>query len=256
MLNKLIVESTYSIHIHFCLYSSCAILIIWSHWRELESDRGKLGLFAKLYLRKLRGIIFIQSSIAKSCMTFCKPMECRQPSLSFTISQSLLKLMATESVMASYHFILCRSLFFLSSIFPSIRVFFNELALHIRWPKYWNFSFGFRISPFNEYLGLISFRIEWFDLLALEGLSGVFSGLIVKSINSWALSLIYGPTLTSIYDYWKNHSFDCMDLCQQSDVSAFNMLSRFLNSLSSKRQASFNFMAAVTICSDFGAQEN
>ena len=86
-----------------------------------------------------------------------------------------------------------------------IRVFFNESVLHIRWPKYWNFSFN--ISPSNEYLGLISFRI---DLISLEfrGFSRVFSNTTVKSINSSPLSLLYGPTLTSVHDYWENHSFD------------------------------------------------
>ena len=91
----------------------------------------------------------------------------RQASLSFTISQSLLKLMSIESVMPSKHLILCRPLLLLSSIFPSIRVFSSELALYIRWPKYWSFSFS--ISPSNEYSGLISFKIEWFDLLAVQG---------------------------------------------------------------------------------------
>ena len=85
--------------------------------------------------------------------------------LSFTISRSLLKLMSIESMMPSNHLIFCRPLLLLPSIFPSIRVFSNELALHIRWPKYWNFSV--RISPSNEYSGLISFRIDWFDLLAI-----------------------------------------------------------------------------------------
>ena len=85
--------------------------------------------------------------------------------LSFTISQSLLKLTATESVMPSHHLILCRPLL-LPSIFPSIRFFSTELALHIRWPKHWSFSFS--ISPSEEYLGLISFRIDWFDLLAVQ----------------------------------------------------------------------------------------
>ena len=89
-----------------------------------------------------------------------------QASLSFTISQSLFKLMCIESVMLSNHLILCHPLL-LSSIFPSIRVFSNELALRIRWPNYWSFSF--RISPFSEYSGLISFRIDWFDLLAVQG---------------------------------------------------------------------------------------
>ena len=88
----------------------------------------------------------------------------RQSSLSSTISQSLLKLMSTESVMPSNHLILCHSFLLLLSVFPSIRVFSNESVLHIKWPKYWSFS----ISPSNEYSGLISFRIDWFDLLAVQ----------------------------------------------------------------------------------------
>ena len=91
---------------------------------------------------------------------------CQAP-LSFTISWNLLKLMSTEMVMLSNHLILCRPLLLLPSIFPSIRIFSNELALRIRWPKYWSFSFS--ISPSNEYSGLISLRIDWFDLLAVQG---------------------------------------------------------------------------------------
>ena len=87
----------------------------------------------------------------------------RQASLSITISRNLLKLMSIESVMSSYHLILCHPLLLLPSIFPSIRVFPNESALHIRWPKYWSFSFI--ISPSDEYSGLISFRVDWYDLL-------------------------------------------------------------------------------------------
>ena len=90
-----------------------------------------------------------------------------QASLSFTMSQSLLKLLSIESVMASKHLILCLPLLFLPSIFSSIRVFSNEWALHIRWPKYWSFSFS--ISPSNEYSGRISFRMDWFDFLAVQG---------------------------------------------------------------------------------------
>ena len=90
-----------------------------------------------------------------------------QASLSFTISQSLLKLMSVESVMPSNHLILCCPLLLLPLIFPSIRVFSNESLLHIRWPKYWSFSFS--ISPSNEYSGLISFRMDWLDLLAVQG---------------------------------------------------------------------------------------
>ena len=91
----------------------------------------------------------------------------RQASLSITNSRSLLKLMSIESVMPSSHLILCRPLLLLPSIFPSIRVFSNESTLRIRWPKYWSFSFN--ISPFNEHPGLISFRLDWLDLLAVQG---------------------------------------------------------------------------------------
>ena len=90
-----------------------------------------------------------------------------QASQSFTISQRLLRLMSIESVMPSNHLILCQPLLLLPSIFPSIRVFSNESVLHLRWPKYW--SFGFSIHPSNEYSELISFRIDWFDLLAVQG---------------------------------------------------------------------------------------
>ena len=118
----------------------------------------------------------------------------RQASLSFTISQSLLKLMSIESVMPSNHLILCR-LLLLPSIFPSIRVFSNESALCISQPKYW--SFNFSISPSNEYSGLISFRIDWFYLLAVQG---TFKNLLqFESIISLVLSLLYGPALISYY---------------------------------------------------------
>ena len=107
-------------------------------------------------------------SAAQSCPTHCNPMDCStQASLSFTVSRSLLKLMSIESVMPSNHLILCHPLLLLPSIFPSIRVFSNESALHIRWPNYWSFSFS--ISPSNEYSGLISFRTDWLDLLAVQG---------------------------------------------------------------------------------------
>ena len=122
-----------------------------------------------------------------------------------------------ELVMSSNHLIFSHPLLFLLSIFPSIRVFFNESALHIRWPKDWSFSFG----PSNDYSGLIYFRIDLFDLCSPEFFQESSSAPQFKSINSLALSLLYGPTLTSVDDYWKNHSFDYTDFCQQSDVSAF-----------------------------------
>ena len=136
----------------------------------------------------------------------------RQASLSFTVSRSLLKLMSTEWVMPSNYLILCHPVLFLPSIFPSIRVFFNESDLPIRWPKYWSFSFS--ISPSNEYSGLISFRIGWFGFPAGQGtLKGILQHHSLKASVFLALSLLCGPTLTSIHDYWKNHSFDYMDLC-------------------------------------------
>ena len=105
-------------------------------------------------------------SVTRSCLTLCHPMTAvHQASLSFTISRSLLKLMSTVSVMPSKHLVLCRPLLLLPPIPPSIRVFSNESVLCIRWPKYWSFS----ISPPNEYSGLISFRIDWFDLLLVHG---------------------------------------------------------------------------------------
>ena len=130
----------------------------------------------------------------------------QQASLSFTISWSLLKLMSIASVMPSNHLILSCPLLLLPSIFPSIRVFSNGLALQIRWPKYWSFSFN--ISPSNEYSVLISFRVDWLDLLAVQRILKSSSILQFKGISSSVLKLLYGPTLTSIHDYWKNHSFD------------------------------------------------
>ena len=138
-------------------------------------------------------------------------------SLSITNSQSLLKLTFIESVMPSNHLILCCLCLLLPSIFPRIRVFSNESALHIRWPKYWNFSFS--ISPSNEYSGVTSFMIDWFDLLAVQKDPQKYSPKsLLKSFNSLAVNFLYGLTLTSIHDYWKNHSFDKMDLWWQSNV--------------------------------------
>ena len=140
-------------------------------------------------------------------------------SLSITNSWSLLKLMSIELVMPSNHLILCYPLFPQSSIVPSIRVFFNESFLHIRWPKYWSSSFS--MSTSNKYSGLISFRMDWLDLFAVQGILKSLLQHHSSSINSSALSFIYGSTLTSVHDYWKNHSFDQMDICWQSNVSAF-----------------------------------
>ena len=134
--------------------------------------------------------------------------------------QGLLKLMSIELVMPSTHLILYHLLLLLPSIFPSIRVFSNESALCIRWPKYWSFSFS--ISPSNEYSGLISFTIGWFDLLAVQGtLKSLLQHHSSKALNSSVLSLLYSITLISLHDYRKNHNFNYRDLCWQSNVSAF-----------------------------------
>ena len=122
----------------------------------------------------------------------------RQASLSITNSQSLQKRTSIESVMPSNHLILCCPLLLLSSVFPSIRVFSNESAHRIRWPKYWSFSFN--ISPSNEHSGLISFRMDWLDLLAVQGTLKSSPTPQFKSINSSTLSFLYSPTLTSIQD--------------------------------------------------------
>ena len=119
---------------------------------------------------------------------------------------SIPKLMSIESVMPS-NLIFCRPLLFLPSIFPNIRIFSNKTTLPIRWPKCWSFSIG----PPNDYSGLISFRIDWFALLAIQGTLNSPAPQF-KSISSLLLSLLYGPTLTTVHDYWKNHYFDYMDL--------------------------------------------
>ena len=119
-------------------------------------------------------------------------------------SWSLLKLMSIELVMPSNHLILCHLLLFPPSIFPNIRVFSNESTLRNRWPKYWSFSF----SSSNEYSGQISFRMDWFDLLAVQGTLKTSPTPQFKSINSSSFSLLYSLNFTSIHDYWKNHSFD------------------------------------------------
>ena len=127
-----------------------------------------------------------------------------QASLSITNSWSLLKLMSTELVMPSKHLTLYCPLFFLPSIFSSIRVFSNESALHIRWPIYWSVSFS--INPSNEYSGLIFFRLIGLISLQSKGLSRVFSNTTVQKHQFFGAWL--RPTLTSTHDCWKNRSFD------------------------------------------------
>ena len=140
------------------------------------------------------------SSVTQSCPTLYDPITAAcQVSLSTTNSRSLLKLMTIESVMPSNQLILCHPLLLPPSIFHSIRVFSSESVLHIRWPEYWSFSLN--ISPSNEYSGLISFRIDCLDLLAVQGTLRSLIQHQFKNINSSVLSFLYSPSLTSRHDY-------------------------------------------------------
>ena len=130
----------------------------------------------------------------------------RQASLSITISRGSLTFTSIESVVPSSHLILCRPLFLLPQMPPSIRVFSNESILRMRWPKYWSFSFS--IIPSKEHPGLISFRMDWLDLPAVQGTLKSLLQHHSSKISSLALSFLYSPTLISIHDYWKNHSLD------------------------------------------------
>ena len=156
----------------------------------------------------------------------------RQSFLSITNSWNLLNFTSMESVMPSNHLILCHRLILPPSIFPSIRVFSNESVLRIKWPKDLNFSFS--ISPSNEYSGLISFRIDWFNSLAVQypciSRGSQESSTIpqLKSINSSALSFLYSPTLTSIEDYWKTIALTRRTFVSKVMSLLFNMLSRLV----------------------------
>ena len=148
-------------------------------------------------------------------------------SLFITNSRSLLKPMSIESVMPSNHLILCRPLLLLPSIFPSIRVFSNESALHIRWPKYWSFSLS--ISPSNEHPGLTSFRMDWLDLLAVQGtLKSLLHHHSSKASILWHSAFfivqLSHPNMTT----GKTIALTYMNLCEQSDALLFDTVSRFV----------------------------
>ena len=174
-----------------------------------------------------------------------------QAFLSFTISWNLLKFMSIELVMLSNHLMLCHPLLFLPSTFPSIRVFSNELALRIRWPKYWSFIFS--ISSSNEYSGLISFKIDLFDFLAGQGTQESSPVPQFESINFLVLSLFYGPThihtwlLEKLWWYRPLLAMWCLCFLKHClDLSElFSQGARF-----------FNFVAAITTSSEIGDQEN
>ena len=163
----------------------------WKPEKYLQMEQGQRVSFTSLQLLS-RIQLFVTPWTAA-----------RQPSLSIRNSWSLLKLMSIESVIPPNHLILCRPLLPLPSIFPSIRVFSNESVLHIRWPKYRRSSLS--ISPSNEYSGLIFLRMDWLDILAVQGtLKSLFQHCSSKASILWRQL----PSLISIHDYWKNQSFD------------------------------------------------
>ena len=186
-------------------------------WEECIFWVFQQGLLESSWESLALGFVVVQS--LSHIRLFVTPWTAaRQASLSFTISQSLLKLMSIELVMPTNHLILCRPLLLLPSIFPSARVFSSESTLLlITWPKYWSFSFS--ITPSSEYSGLISLMMDWLDILAVQGTLKSSPTPQFKSISSSAFTFLYGPTLTSVWDSWKNHSFDCIDLCQQIDMA-------------------------------------
>ena len=146
------------------------------------------------------------NSVTQPCLTLCDPMNRSMPGL--PVHHQLPEFIQTQSidsVMPSSHLILSPPLLLLPPIPPRIRLFSNKSALRMRWPKFWSFSFSISLS--NEHPGLISFRMNWLDLLAVQG---TLKSLLqqFKNINSSALSFLYNPTLISIHDYWKTHSFD------------------------------------------------
>ena len=189
---------------------------------KVKEESEKVGLKLNIQKTKIMASGPISQSVQSlSCVwLFVTPWTAvHQTSLSITNSQSLLKHMSIEPVMPCNHLLLCRPLLLLPSIFPGIRVFLNESVLCIRWPKYWSFSFS--ISPPNEYSGLISFRMDWMDLLAVQGtLKSILQHHSLKASILQHLAF-FMTTLTSIYDYRKDHSFDYMDLYQPSNASAF-----------------------------------
>ena len=172
-------------------------------WLRSSALIAKFRLKLKKVGKTTRPARYQFSSVPKSCLTLCNPMDCSTPGL--LVHYQLLELAQAQvhQVGDAIHFIFCRPLLRMPSVFPRIRVFSSQSFLCIRWPKYW--SFNFSISPFNEYSGQISFRKSACSPRDSQVSSPTPQ---FKSINSSVLSFIYSPTLISIHDYWKSHSFD------------------------------------------------
>ena len=185
--------------------------LIVDYYTKWELDSRDKSKSMSLQFTRHRSFIFCRLSVQFSRSVVSNSLwphglQHARPPLSNTNSRSLLKLMAIESVMASNHLIICHPLLLQPSIFSSIRVFSNKSALHIRWPKDWSFSFS--INHSNKYSGLILFKMDWLDLLAVQGTLKSSPTQQFKSTNSSVLNFLYSPVLTSIHDYWKNHSLD------------------------------------------------
>ena len=178
---------------------------LYSPWNSPGQNTGvgRLSLLQGIIPTQGSKVLSVQSLSHVQLFVIPWTAAC-QVSLSITKSWSLLKLKSIESVMPSNYLILSHPLLFLPSVFPSIRVFYSESVLHIRWPKYWSFIFS--ISPSSEYSGPISFRMNWLDLPAVQGTLKSF--LQHHSSKASILSFLHHPTLTSIHDHWKNHSLD------------------------------------------------
>ena len=188
------------------------IQLVHSNFSTVKSECSYLPSFFFEFIVSFQKLQFSSVQSLSHVQLFTAPWTAvRQASLPITNSQSLPKHMSIVSVMPSNHLIFCCLLLLLHSIFPSIRVFSNESAPCIRWPKY--LSFSFNRSPSNEHIELISIRMNWLDLLAVQGTLRS----LLRHHNSKAsipgLSFLYSPTLTSTHDYWKNYSFDYMDIC-------------------------------------------
>ena len=198
---------------HFCRFCSGLFFFLpWGMW-DLSSQTRDWSLTPCIGRQSLRHWITKEVSLNLIVVVVIfQPASCVQLSVTpWTVARqtSLSFIIFLEFAQTQVHWVIdaiqpphpLPPLLLLPSIFPSIRVFSNQSALHITWPKYWSFSF--RISPSNEYSGLISFRIDWFDFLLSKGLSRVFSSTQFQNINSLAFNLLHGSTLTSVHDYWK-----------------------------------------------------
>ena len=171
-------------------------------------------------------LCYCYCSVAKSCLTLCDSLDCSTPASSglhyfpefAQISQNLLRFTSVELVILSNHLFLCHLLPLLPSIVP--RVFSNEVALHIKWPKYWNLELQ---QQSFQWIFWVDFLYDWlaWSPCSPRDSQESSSASQCESISSSAFSLLYGPALISVHDYWENHNFDYMDLCWQSDVSAF-----------------------------------